>query len=53
MDPDFSIDPFVSSHLQEKIRNVLQNTRSRKLRLIKGYVPEADYFDPARPCLPV
>lgn len=44
MDPDFSIDPFVSSHLQEKIRNVLQNTRSRKLRLIKGYVPEADYF---------
>lgn len=44
MDPDFSIDPFVSPPLQEKIRIALQNTRSRKLRQIKEYVPEADYF---------
>lgn len=44
MNPEFSIQPYVSKSLQEKIISAVNRCKSRKLRRIKELVPEADYF---------
>jgi len=43
-DPTFSIDPFVSLELQNKLVNLISNVSYRKLSKLKEDVKEADYF---------
>lgn len=44
MDPDFSITDFVNLKLQEKIKRTVHKLQTRKLRMIKDEIKEADYF---------
>lgn len=44
MDEKFSIDPYVTPSMQERIRLAIKTLNTRKLKRIKEAVPDADYF---------